>query len=110
MGNNEQMAYANAREIEKLPYDTLKSLFPSVRYHVQGEKWHRKYIAHRTNEITGKDETYAAGEWKAELNNESFDNPTMAHMWGQMNYSKGHFRVYAYVPELHRVCNQIVSE
>ena len=35
MGNNEMMAMANAREIEKLPYETLKALFPSVRYMVQ---------------------------------------------------------------------------
>ena len=38
MGNNEIMAIANAREIEKLPYETLKALFPSVRYMVQGGK------------------------------------------------------------------------
>ena len=27
MGNNEIMAIANAREIEKLPYETLKTMF-----------------------------------------------------------------------------------
>ena len=69
MGNNEMMAMANAREIEKLPYETLKALFPSVRYMVQGEKWHRKFIGHRTNEITGREETYAAGEWRADRKN-----------------------------------------
>lgn len=37
MGNNEIMAMANARKIEKLPYETLKAMFPSVRYMVQGE-------------------------------------------------------------------------
>lgn len=110
MGINEQMAMANAREIEKLPFETLKALFPSVQYYVQGEKWFRKFIGHRTNEVTGKEETYAAGEWRADLNGKSFDNPTMAQLWAQMNYSKGRFKVYAFVPELHRVTNVIVSE
>lgn len=110
MGNNEMMAMANAREIEKLPYETLKALFPSVRYMVQGEKWHRKFIGHRTNEITGKEETYAAGEWLADLNGQSFENPTMANMWAKMTYSKGHYKVYAFVPELHKVSNQIINE
>ena len=98
MGNNEMMAMANAREIETLPYET------------QGEKWYRKFIGHRTNEITGKEETYAAGEWRADLNGQSFENPTMANMWAQMTYSKGHYKVYAFVPELHKVSNQIVNE
>lgn len=110
MGNNELMAIANAREIEKLPYETLKAMFPSVRYHVQGEIWHRKFIGHRTNEITGKEETYASGEWLTDINCQTFENPTMAHMWAEMTYSKGHYKVYAFVPELHKVCNQIVSE
>jgi len=109
MGNNEIMAIANAREIEKLPYETLKTMFPSVRYMVQGEKWHRKFIGHRTNEITGKEETYAAGEWRADLNGKSFENPTMALLWAQMTYSKGHFKVYAFVPELH-VSARFVNE
>ena len=94
MGNNEIMAIANAREIEKLPYETLKALFPSVRYMVQGEKWHRKFIGHRTNEM-GNEETYASGEWRADLNGKSFENSTMALLWAQMTYSKGHFKVYA---------------
>jgi hypothetical protein len=110
MGNNEMMAMANAREIEKLPYDTLKALFPNVRYMVQGERWYRKFIGHRTNEITGKEETYAAGEWKAEINGREFDTPQMAYEYARMNYSKGHFKVYAFVPELHRVSNQIINE
>lgn len=100
MGNSEIMAIANAREIEKLPYETLKALFPSVRYMVQGEKWHRKFIGHRINEMDNE-ETYASGEWCADLNGKSFENPTMALLWARMTYSKGHFKVYAFVPELH---------
>ena len=107
MGNNEITAMANASRIESLPYETLKGLFPSVRYMVQGERWFRKFIGHRTNLDTGKEETYAAGEWRADLNGRTFPNPSMAHQWGSMNYSKGHFRVYAYVPELHRVSSLI---
>ena len=110
MGINDMVAMANARKIEMLPYETLKAMFPSVRYMVQGEKWRRKFIGHRTDEITGKEETYAAGEWLSDLNGRTFPNPTVAHQWGELNYSKGHFRVYAYVPELHRVANRIVNE
>ena len=34
----------------------------------------------------------------------------MATMWAQMTYSKGHYKVYAFVPELHKVSNQIMNE
>lgn len=110
MGNNEMMAIQNASAIERLPYETLKALFPSVQYMVRGEKWFRKFIGHRTNEITGKEETYAAGEWRAVMDGRTFDNPQMAYEYAQMNYSRGHYKVYAYVPELHRVSSQIVNE
>lgn len=106
MGNNELCALANAREIEKLPYETLKAMFPNVRYYVHGQRWHRKFLGHKTDKW-GNKETYAVGEWLESPNGKEFDNPTMATMWAEMNYTKGHYKVVAFVPELHRVVNEI---
>ena len=109
MGNNEMRAYENVAQIEKLPYDTLHALFPSVQYRVMGQKWFRKFLGHRTNEVTGEEETYAAGEWRSVSDDRKFDTPQMAYEYARMNYTKGHYKVYAYVPELHRA-PQIVNE
>lgn len=110
MGNNEICAIANASQIEKLPYETLKAMFPSVRYMVHGETWVRKFIAHKKNEITGKQESYAVGEWLPDHSLPSFPDPTTATICAKRKYTKGHYRVVAFVPELHPISNRIVSE
>lgn len=102
MGNNELIAIANAREIEQLPYTILKQMFPSVTYKVSGEVWFRKFIGHKDNPLTGKKESYAVGEWRDHENGMTFDNPTQAALWAETHYTEGHWRVYAYVPELHQ--------
>ena len=110
MGNNEICAIANAAKIESLPYETLKAMFPSVRYMVHGEKWVRKFIGHKENEITGKRESYAVGTWVPDNSLPSFSDPTTATICAKRNYTKGHYKVVAFVPELHPLNNRIVSE
>ena len=111
--SNDEIAVRNADQIERLPYEILKSMFPSVRYFVDGEVWVAKGYFSKENKYTRKRETVAMGEWQTRCNARAFPNPIQAAQWAELNYAKGHWRIRAYVPELHRTNNSnpnVISE
>lgn len=86
--------------IESLPYEILKGIFPSVRYYVSGQKWHLMGLSKKKLE-NGKTETKAYGRYEEEFHGKGFSNPQSAWEYAHTHYSKGKFRIRAYVPELH---------
>lgn len=86
--------------IERLPYEILKEIFPSVRYYVSGQKWHLMGLSKKKLE-NGKTETKAYGRYEEEFCGKSFSNPQNAWDYAHRHYSKDKYRIRAYVPELH---------
>lgn len=99
MGNNELCAIANAGRIELLPYETLRAMFPSVRYILTGESWHRTGWSVVADDDTGEDKVIQRGQW--EESRGIYRDPTTARICGVAKYGKGRFSVRAFVPELH---------
>ena len=83
--SNDEIAVRNADQIERLPYEILKSMFPSVRYFVDGEVWVAKGYFSKENKYTRKRETVAMGEWQTRCNARAFPNPIQATQWAELN-------------------------
>lgn len=110
--NNENMARRNAAAIAKLPFDTVKQMFPNAYLKIQGEVWVRKFLKKEKDAVTGKvNVTGAVGSWEKAIDSDEYDDVTTAITAAKRKYSPGHWKLYTIIPELQaQVTNVIPSD
>lgn len=86
----------NIEAVKALPWETIKSIFPTAYLAVIGEKWVIEYIGRKKE----TKETFVKGHWATETAPRKFDNISMAWEYARAHYSKGHARVVRVIPEL----------